>query len=230
MGLFGGKKSPAETYYQRLDVLMSLAPGAWYQSGTPDRAAVRSTFYRPLNMPDADELTGRCILTALLVGRILVAHKETREELGSRIFNAAHESIDSGVLKLPPWTLVTEASAYQLWPWAIVPAESLTSANVYVAHLGMVAIGGRRLPFIDLRMGGSFRDTRVLAPSAPLIALQTLADLIAMQGANLRMVTLLLLGMCDYWNRAPYSMGSESLALASAFDMIQRMFPHAAQD
>jgi hypothetical protein len=224
MGLFSRSKQGGPQPYQRLEILMELGRGSWYQSGIPRQAAVRSTFFKPLPMTEADDLTGQVIASVLVVGRVLVAHSETRDELASRLRTAAaHALMDktSAPLSLAPWLITTEASVYQLWPWPIVGPEQLHDPVSYVADVFVVEHQGQPLIALHLAMGGRVRDTRVLAPSAAAIVIQTASNALAARAGSPLTLPLLLYGMDDYFVRNGYSIGGESYALLHALQIIR---------
>ena len=126
--------------------------------------------------PGVDSTPIQGTLVALLYGRILCIHKETREELFGRVGDLAMQNVRSeGAtgFEFAPWTLHVGLGGgnHTLWPWRIVPPAQIIDPKIYSAFLKLgkptsTAPSGRSIN-LDMAWGLA----RVLAPSSALIAI-----------------------------------------------------------
>ncbi len=209
--LFGG---PVGTDVMRLDILMDYD----LRSGSGCAALQWLD-------PHGGGASIRAILVALLYGRILCCHKETRTELFRRVDELAIENVRSSGgagFAFGSWTLRLGAIGgdHTLWPWTMLPATHLSAPKTYTATLkqgqpNTKAPLGRSL-HLDMRFGLE----RVLAPSSALIAISGFSD--ACDEETRYFLALLLWQMNVYW-RSPegVSTGSEAVAYAAADSAIR---------
>ncbi len=164
-------------------------------------------------------------LVALLYGRILCIHKETREELFGRVGDLAIQNVRSeGAtgFEFAPWVLHVGLGGgdHRLWPWQIVPPAQITSPKIYSALLKVgkpssIAPLGRSI-HLDMAMGLE----RVLAPSSALIAIAGFSKDCDKEARYL--LALRLWQMNVYWGSPDrISVGSEALAYAAADSAIR---------
>lgn len=209
--LFGGS-SPIDAL--RLDILMDYS--VRFGEGT---AALRWT------SSDVDSAPLQGILVALLYGRILCIHKETREELFSRVGDLAIHNIRSEGATgydFAPWILHVGFGGgnHTLWPWRIVSPAQITSPKIYSAFLRLTkptstAPSGRSI-HLDMMWGLE----RVLAPSSALIAIAGFSRNCDKEARYL--LSLRLWQMNVYWGSpGRVSVGSEAVAYAAADSAIR---------
>ncbi|MBI1990886.1 MAG: hypothetical protein HYS65_14425 [Betaproteobacteria bacterium] len=198
----------------RLDILMDY----WIRFGK-GTAAIRWT------APGVDSTPIQETLIALLYGRILCIHKETREELFSRVGDLAIQNVKSeGAtgFEFAPWVLHVGFGGgdHRLWPWRIVPPAHVTSPKIYSAFLKVgkptsIAPSGRSI-HLDMAMGLA----RVLAPSSALIAIAGFSRACDKDARYL--LALRLWQMNAYWGSPDrVSVGSEASAYAAADSAIR---------
>lgn len=198
----------------RLDILMEYS--VRYGTGT---AALQWT----------DPMSGgapiQAILVALIYGRTLINHKETREELFGRVGDFAMQNVRSkgaAGFDFSPWVLHVGRGGgdHTLWPWHIVPREQITNPKIYSAILKY----GKPTPkaptgrWLHLRMAMGLE--RVLAPSSALIAIAGFSQTCDQEMRYF--LALYLWQMNAYWgspNRV--SLGTEALAYAAAHSAIR---------
>jgi hypothetical protein len=164
-------------------------------------------------------------LVALLYGRILCVHKETREELFSRVGDLAMQNVRSeGAIgfEFTPWVLHVGLGGgdHTLWPWQIVPPEQITDPKIYSAIFKHGEPTSRaplgRWIHLDMAMGLA----RVLAPSSALVAITGFSR--ACDQETRYFLALLLWQMNAYWGSPDrMSVGSEALAYATADSAIR---------
>ncbi len=215
MGLFRklfGVSSGLEAL--RLDILMDYS--IRFGQGT---TALRWTAH----VADSTPIQGTLI--ALLYGRILCVHKETREELFGRVGDLAIQNVRSeGAtgFEFTPWVLHVGLGGgdHRLWPWQIVPPAQITAPKIYSALLKVgeptpIAPSGRSI-HLDMAMGLE----RVLAPSSALIAIAGFSKDCDKEARYL--LALRLWQMNVYWDSPDrVSVGSEALAYAAADSAIR---------
>lgn len=164
-------------------------------------------------------------LVALLYGRILCVHAETRGELFQRVGDLSKQNVrteGATGFNFSPWVLHVGLGGgdHSLWPWEITSPDALYEPKIYSAILkygqpSSVAPNGR---WIHLDM--AFGQERVLAPSSALIAIDGVA-----KGSDQETrygLALTLWQMNEYWgspNRI--SMGTEARAYAAALQAIR---------
>ena len=164
-------------------------------------------------------------LVALLYGRILSVHKETREQLFGRVGDLAMQNVRSeGAIgfEFTRWVLHVGFGGgdHTLWPWRIVPPEQITDPKIYSAILKHGEPTSRaplgRWIHLDMAMGLE----RVLAPSSALVAIAGSSR--ACDQETRYFLALLLWQMNVYWG-SPHrvSLGSEALAYAAADSAIR---------
>jgi len=164
-------------------------------------------------------------LVALLYGRILCIHKETREELFGRVGDLAVQNIRSeGAtgFEFSPWVVHVGFGGgdHTLWPWEIVPPEQMTSPRIYSAILkhGEPTSRAPMGRWIHLNMAMGLE--RVLGPSSPLIAIAGFSR--ACDEETRYFLALLLWHMNAYWGSPDrVSLGTEALAYAAADSAIR---------
>lgn len=207
-------KSPSVVDAMRLDILMDYSIGL--ESGI---AAMRWT--DPIGV-------GRPIqahLIALLYGRILCIHDETREELFHRVNELAIQNVRSegaAGFEFTPWVLHVGHGGgdHMLWPWLIVPPEQITKPKIYSAILkhGEPNSKAPLGHWIHLNMAIGFE--KVLTPSSALIAIADFS-----QGCDQEtryLLALLLWQMNAYWGSPDrVSIGSEAVAYSIAESAIR---------
>lgn len=161
---------PAESAdYLRLEILMDTDAPRLLQGQTPT-AFVRWRTLSPHPFLSTDR--ARIALTALLYGRILFAHEETRTELFQRVQRAAEKLADGEpTFPVERWRLQAGGMSFPIWPWRIVNPTEFKSPKVYIATL-TGREDGRRLA-IQLNMALGLE--RMLAPASALIPLFTLS-------------------------------------------------------
>jgi hypothetical protein len=159
----------------------------------------------------------RASLVALLYGRVLCVHEETRAELFLRVGAAAERVLRSegrAPFGFDLWVM-NVGGAQTLWPWEIVEPSELTSATIYSATLKVcspnpLAPLGR---WVHLDMGWGLE--RVLAPSSALIAIAGLSALA--DGETRHYLAFLLQRMNGYWGSPQnISLNTEAKAYAAA--------------
>ena len=170
--------------------------------------------------PGMDGTPIRETLVALLYGRILCIHKETREELFNRVGALAIQNVQSeGAtgFEFEPWTLHVGmgGGAHKLWPWQIVSPSQVPDAKTYSAFLRLskpssVAPSGRSIR-LEMKMGLN----KILAPSSALIAIATFSRESDREARYL--LALRLWQMNVHWGAAAkICAGSEAVACAAA--------------
>lgn len=221
--LFGGSTGVDA---MRLDILMEyfLRPG----NGC---AALQWT--NPMGVYTVREHEGteptKAILVALLYGRILCVHKETRKELFARVGDLAMQNVRSeGAtgFEFTPWVLHVGLGGgeHTLWPWEIGTPDQLTKPTskpkTYSARLKhgqatkRAALG--RWIHLDMTMGLE----RILAPSSALIAIAGFSR--ACDQETRYFLALLLWQMNAYWGSPDrMSFCSEALAYSAADSAIR---------
>ena len=164
-------------------------------------------------------------LVALLYGRILSVHKETREELFGRVGDLAMQNVRSeGAtgFEFTPWVLHVGFGGgdHTLWPWEIVPPEQITAPKTYSAILKHGETTSRAPLGRWIHLDMAMELERVLAPSSALIAVAGLST--ACDQETRYFLALLLWQMNVYWG-SPHrvSLGSEALAYAAADSAIR---------
>ena len=198
----------------RLDILMDYS--IRWGSGT---AAVRWT----------DPMGGGALiqshLVALLYGRILCVHKETREELFGRVGDLAMQNVRSDGatgFEFTPWVLRVGLGGgdHTLWPWRIVSTEQITDRKIYSATLKYGKPTSRAPLGRWIHLNMPFGMARVLAPSSALIAIAAFSR--ACDQETRYFLALLLWQMNAYWGSPDrVSVGSEALAYGIAESAIR---------
>ena len=203
--LFG---RPPGSDAMRLDILMDYRVGGGFGS-----AALR--WYDPQGGGEPI----KAILVALVYGRILCVHKETRAELFAKVDALAKENVRTEGktgFEFAPWVLHVGLGGgdHTLWPWEmkhpIMAKPKVYSAILKVGQASRAAPSGR---WLDLSM--AFGLERVLAPSAALIAIAEFSRECDQETRYL--LALRMWQMNVFWgspNRI--SLGTEALAYAAA--------------
>jgi len=197
----------------RLDILMeySIRLGR----GT---AAVRWT--DPMGSGQSIQAT----VVALLYGRILCIHKETREELFGRVGDLAKQNVDSkGAtgFEFTPWVLHVGFGGgdHTLWPWQIVSPEQIINPKIYSAILTYGEPTSSAPLGFWIRLDMAWGQEAVLAPSSALIAIAGFSR--ACDQETRYSLALLLWQMNVYWGSPDrVSVGSEALAYATAMSRL----------
>jgi hypothetical protein len=136
----------------------------------------------------------RIALAALLYGRMLLAHAETRSELYGRVAAAARAAASDGVpFDFAPWTLPAGDGQFVIWPWQWQSPDTIDGKiRTYVATLRGDRKGGL---WAHVKMAWGLE--RVLAPSSALLALQGLSR--ELPGEDRRRLALVVLAMHAYY-------------------------------
>jgi len=207
-------KEPSAVDVMRLDILMQ-----YYHTLGCGTAALQWT----------DPLGGgpliQAHLVALLYGRILRLHKESRSELFARVGSLAIKNVRSkgaAGFEFAPWVLRPDLTAgpQTIWPWPIVMPGQLTAPKVYTAILKHgeptpLAPSGR---WIHLEMAMGLE--RILAPSSALIAITGFSNT-ADRGARYYLARLLW-QMNLFWGTSHMvSFFNEDQAYAAAVSAIR---------
>lgn len=161
--------SVAQTRYLRLEIMMDT-DARRLAAQIPGQAAVHweTIASHPLLPDDRD----RIALAALLYGRILFAHEETRVELFHRVGRAARRLVEGEpTFKVDTWNLQAGGMSFPIWPWRLVGPGELKSAKVYIATL----IGSDTEEFFGILLDLAFGLERILAPASALVALSALS-------------------------------------------------------
>jgi hypothetical protein len=164
-------------------------------------------------------------LVALLYGRTLCIHKETRAELFRRVDELAKQNVRTegqAGFNFEPWVLHVGFGGgdHNLWPWHLTAPSNLHEPKVYSAVLKLgqpsrVAPLGR---WIHLDM--SFGQERILAPSSALIAITGFAR--ACNQETRYALALMLWQMNAYWGSPKrVSLETEARAFAAARNAIK---------
>jgi hypothetical protein len=161
---------PAESAdYLRLEILMDTDVPRLLQGQTPT-ALVRWETLSPHPFLSTDR--ARIALAALLYGRILFAHEETRTELFQRVQQAAEKLADGEpTFPVEGWRLQAGGMSFPIWPWRIVNPTELKSPKVYIATL----IGREDGSGLAIQLDMASGLERMLAPASALIPLFTLS-------------------------------------------------------
>jgi hypothetical protein len=167
----------------------------------------------------------QALLVALLYGRALVNHKETRQELFTRVGDIAIQNVRSegaNGFEFDRWVLHVGLGGgdHTLWPWQLVAPGELTSSKIYSAFLKQgkptsnAPLG--RWIHLDMAMGLE----RVLAPASALIAIAGFSRTCDQETRY--MLALYLWQMNVYWGSPErISIGSEALAYTAAHSTIR---------
>jgi hypothetical protein len=198
-------ESHGQVGHQRLEILMDFD----LQLGI-GLAATRWQTLR--SHPQLTESLARIALVALLYGRTLVNHAETRSELYERVQRAAQGLFEGDPSpQFDEWKLEAGGLSFQIWPWSIVSPEQLSKSKAYTATL-LPLQGGTLGIYLD--MAGGLE--RVLAPSAPVISIFRLSD--ELEAHERQKLGATLLAMNSFYGRPERSkkIGSELRALQAA--------------
>jgi hypothetical protein len=208
--LFGG---PPGIDSMRLDILMDYRVGSGYGS-----AALR---WHDM-VGGGDLLKG--MLVALLYGRILCVHKETRTELFAKVDALARENVRTEGktgFEFGQWVLHVGLGGgdHTLWPWdmktPIMAEPKVYSAVLKIGTPSSAAPSGRS---INLTM--AFGMERVLAPSSALIAIAGFSRECDQETRYL--LALRMWQMNIFWGTPDrISAGTEALAYAAADQAIR---------
>jgi hypothetical protein len=204
-----GTREPSVTDVMRMDILMEYRP--LEGSG---RAAVQWEAIA------SDDLRLRPWLIALLYGRILAIHEETRDQLFRTIDEISRRNVrDEGQtgFEFPRWTLNVpdNAPSQQIWPWQLHGSSTtLSNPKVYRATLKAVQ-DPRAGNYFALHLDMTFGLERVLAPSSALIAIASYADGTDNEGRYELAVVLWQINSF-YGEPGAVQVGTEHIALAAA--------------
>jgi hypothetical protein len=175
----------AQTSYLRLEVLMDTDVHR-LAARIPGQAAIRWKNIAP--HPSLPEDRARIALVALLYGRILFAHEETRVELFHRVGQAATRIVKSdAAFNTESWDLQAGGISFPIWPWRLVGPNELKSAKTYVATL----IGNDSEEDLAILLDMAPGLERILAPASVLVALSALSQELA-KGSRLLLGQVLL--------------------------------------
>ena len=151
-------------------------------------------------------------LIALLYGRTLSNHAPTRVELFNRMGDIASKLITNNPkLEIEDWRISVAGISFTIWPWKIIPVQNLKKPKIYSASLLEAAHNKVRL---DLKM--ALGQEKILSPSAPLLALDSIAGMLSASGLN--MLGQTLLAMNDFYGSPKKAKGfaREGYAIDSA--------------
>jgi len=152
----------------RLEIMMDTDARRLF-AGETGRAAV--SWHQIASHPSLPYDRARIALAALLYGKILFAHEETRVELFRRIERAALGLINGEErFHVEDWKLQAGGMSFPIWPWRIVHPAELKTPKTYVATLLRTSAGNFWI-HLDMEWGLE----AALAPSSPLISLFTLS-------------------------------------------------------
>jgi hypothetical protein len=155
---------------------------------------------------------------ALLYGRTLVNHAETRTALFERVGTAANALIQgSEKFTTTVWDLKIAGRSFRIWPWEFSQTR-LNKAKNYVATVQRLR--GDDLG-INLKM--AFGLERVLAPSAPLIAISTVVDLLKPNERVLLGHTLACMNVVYETPEGASYIMSDATAFNAAFRNVRRI-------
>ena len=201
--------APAD--YLRLEILMDTDAPRLLQGQTPT-ALVRWQTLSAHPFLSADR--ARIALAALLYGRILFAHEETRTELFQRVQRAAEKLADGEpTFPVERWRLQAGGMSFPIWPWRIVNPTELKSPKVYIATLIGREDGSRLSIQLDMAPGLE----RMLAPASALIPLVTLSK--ELDAQDRRRLGNVLRAMNKYYGRAEAS--AQLFSEVAAFSLAQ---------
>ncbi len=171
----------------------------------------------------------QAILVALLYGRILCVHNETRKELFSRVGDLAEQNVRSeGAtgFEFAPWVLHAGLGAgdHTLWPWEIGTPEQLTrptsKPKIYAAMLKHGQTTKRAPLGLWIHLDMALGLERILAPSSALIAITVFSR--ACNQETRYFLALLLWQMNAFWQSPDgVSFCSEAVAYAAADSAIR---------
>lgn len=159
-------------------------------------------------------------LVALLYGRILCVHQETRHELFARVGELALQNVRSrGTtgFEFAPWVLHAgrEGRDLKIWPWLIVPPEQITSPTIYTAILKLGEPTSKTPAGRWVQLDMPTELERLLAPSSALIAIAGFSK--ACDQVSRYFLARLLWQMNVFWESPnQVSLFSETLAYAAA--------------
>lgn len=202
----GSRRFPqpeSKSIYCRLDVLMEH--DLQYPAGV-----AATEWANPVSHPEFSEADLRSITAVSLYARTLVNHTETTAELLRRVTGAS-AALARGVetFDLAPWDITVGGRRFAIWPWVRGVASEMSGAKHYVSILS-AARGG-----FAFNLNMAFGLERVLAPSAPLLALEFLAR--SLVHADRLFLAELLQRVNEYYAAAgAAALGSDRTALAFA--------------
>lgn len=204
----------AQATYLRLETMMDT-DARRLTARIPGQAAIR--WETIASHPSLPGDRARIALAALLYGRILFAHEETRVELFARVERAARGLAEDGsIFKVDTWDLQAGGMSYPIWPWRLVGPGELTSAKTYVATL----IGSHTGELFGIRLDMAFGLERVLAPASALVTLSAVSQELDRNGRIL--LGQVLLAMNGHYGtpQAISRPGSEVAALRAALPLL----------
>jgi hypothetical protein len=157
-------------------------------------------------------------LIALLYGRILCVHEETRINLFYRVgLKAFKVAVSGGATEMEPepWSLRVDNRDLSLWPWALVDANQLDNPKRYRATLKGITLAANAPVIKHIHLDMAFGLERVLAPSSVLIAMSAFSRHCGQEARHF--LALLLIQMNSYWGDPDgVTVGSETHAYAAA--------------
>jgi hypothetical protein len=167
--------------------------------------------------PSLPDDRARIALAALLYGRILSAHEETRVELFHRVGQAARRLVEGdAAFKVETWDLQAGGISFAIWPWRLVGPGELKNPKAYVATL----IGSDTGEFFGILLDMAFGLERILAPASALVALSALS--LELDRDDRMLLGQVLLAMNGHYG-APQTasrLGSEAAALRAALPLL----------
>src|SRR3990172_769352 len=206
----------AQDSYLRLDIMMDT-DARRLAARIPGQAAVRWEAIASHPMLPGDR--ARIALAALLYGRILFAHEETRADLFARIERAARGLAEGDdTFKVESWDLRAGGLSFPIWPWRLVGPGELTSARTY--KYGATLIGSHTGEFFGILLDMAFGLERVLAPASALITLSAVSQELDRNGRMLLGEVLLAMNGHYGTPHATARPGSEVAALRAALPLL----------
>ena len=206
--------SLAQTTYLRLEIMMDAGVHRW-AARIPYQAAVRwETIATHPSLPGD---RARIALAALLYGRILFAHEETRVELFRRVGLAAKGLAEGDTaFKVEKWDLMAGEVSFPIWPWQLGGPGEVNSPKTYVARL----IGSDSGDSLGILLDPAFGLERILAPASALLALSALSQ--ELNKGDRILLGQVLLAMNGYYGtpQTTSRLGSEMAALRAALPLL----------
>ena len=205
----------AQASYLRLETMMDT-DARRLAARVPGQAAVR--WETIASHPSLPGDRARIALAALLYGRMLFAHEETRVELFARVERAAKILAEGGAtFTVETWDLQAGGMSFPIWPWRLVGPDKLTNAKTYVATL----IGSQNGEFFGILLDMAVGLERVLAPASVLVTLSAVSQELDRNGRIL--LGQVLLAMNGYYGmpQAISQPGSEVDAFRAALPLFR---------
>jgi hypothetical protein len=163
-------------------------------------------WYEDKNPTDLSRTQLKILCVTALYARILVSHKEIRQELLERVSQAAQTFTTANRFVFEDWYFSAAGSRLQLWPWQF--GETFKPKK----YEATIFQKGGSLGF-NLKMAWGLE--RILAPSSVMIAVASLSSELADDG-NMLLGRGLLSVKNEYANSGSFPIGSDIRALSNA--------------